>query len=142
MQKRLFLTAAILLTTAFQPFTAEARDTSKCDLKKNITLNINLGNTFIPADEVGTYITSRIAEVETLAKDAGVEKIFVQNMNYNVNSYKNNNYNQPPVNGQFRLNGSINFQIQGEKEPTSLLKALDEKGYNVNFRVNANRQCR
>ncbi len=136
----------ILSTAVVQPAKAiEAMlvrtDMSQCEMNKNMTLGINFNNVFVTAEESGAYVQTKITEIETIAKENGVEKILIQNMNYNINSV-HGSYNQPKVEGQFRLHGNINFQLQGDKEPVNLLKALDEKGYNVNFRVNANRQCR
>ena len=111
-----------------------------CKMVETATVGINFNNVPTDIKSAKSYTQEKADEVITIAKDLGIEDIIVQNMNYNV--YSNNGGGcSGAVASQYNLNGNISFQIADAEKAANLMEAISEKGYKVNFNMNAYRQC-
>lgn len=147
--RTLLLSSAFLLLTAL-PAVAESVATiaapagagnSRCRLVETANFGINFGNVSLDAASAKSYVNDRIAEVQAMAKEVGLDSLEISNMNYNLYS-NNNGYayagSAPP---QLQLNGNVAFLVSDVAKGTLLMEKASQKGFNVTFSLNANRQC-
>lgn len=137
------ITALFVITT--MSVTASAKQVSSsytqtCKMVETVTLNINFNNIPIELKEASGFMEQKAEDVTAKAADLGIEKIDIQNMSYNVYSYNNGGCNAGAT-SQFQLNGSFSFQLKDSKKAITLMESLSDMGYNVNFNMNAYRQC-
>ncbi len=105
-------------------------------------LGINFSNVPIELKSSKSYVQQKADEILAIAADLAIEDIHIQNMNYNIytnnNNYNNCNKDTPST---YQLNGNISFQMPNAANAEKLMEAIGDKGYNVNFNMNAYRQC-
>lgn len=149
--RTLLLSSALLLLTA-APAMAEVVATvaapagassPRCRLIETVNFGINFGNVTLDAASARSYVNDRIAEVQTMAKEIGLDSLEVNNMNYNLYS-NTNNYTyagsaQPQI--QLQLNGNVTFIMADANKAMELMEKVSQKGFNVTFSLNAHRQC-
>ncbi|MBK9585029.1 MAG: hypothetical protein KA099_04415 [Alphaproteobacteria bacterium] len=116
-----------------------------CKLVETVQFGVNFNNINVDPKTAKTYMDEKIAELRALAADLGIEKLEIQNLNYSV---YNNNYNYggcgaapAPATPVVQLNGNVSFIVEDSAKGTALMEKAGEKGYNVNFNLNAYRQC-
>ena len=114
-----------------------------CSMVETATVGINFSNVPIDINSAKSYTQEKADEVMALAADLGIEDITLQNLNYNVYSnYSGGCQGGATQIGQYTLSGGISFQVNsGAEKAAMLMEAIGEKGYNVNFNMNAYRQC-
>lgn len=144
LKKSLFLfalTAGVMLTLPATARTIAQPSGQKCEMVENVTLGLNFNNVPVKIAEAREYITSKSEEIESIATELGIEDLEIQNMNYNI--YANNHGGcHMQVDGmEYRMNGGMSFKMQDAEKASVLMERLGEKGYMVNFNMNAYRQC-
>lgn len=146
---RTLLLSSVLLLFMAAPAVAESVVTiaapagvnPRCRLIETANFGINFGNVALDAASAKSYVNDRIAEVQAMAKEVGLDSLEISNMNYNLYS-NNNGYayagSAPP---QLQLNGNVSFLVSDVAKGTLLMEKASQKGFNVTFSLNANRQC-
>ena len=133
---------AVTSAHASKPVMASADSKSpNCEMKKNVSVNVSFNNPQSEMLNSEDHITSKIAEVKSVAAELGIEELIIQSYNLNINS---NNYGGCGFNSGknvYGINGSINTQVKPADKGEAFLEALVEKGYTGNLYLNANRQC-
>lgn len=112
-----------------------------CKMVETANLGINFSNVPIELKSSKSYVQQKADEVLAIAADLAIEDIHIQNMNYNI--YTNNNYNNcnKDTPSTYQLSGNVSFQMPNAANAEKLMEAIGDKGYNVNFNMNAYRQC-
>ncbi len=136
---------APLKTTVADIAVAPAPTGQNCKMIETVQFGVNFSNVNVDPKAAKTFVDDKIAELRTLAADIGIEKLEVQSLNYSI---YNNNYNYggcgaapAPTPALLQLNGNISFIVDDSAKGTALMEKAGEKGYNVNFNLNAYRQC-
>ncbi|PCJ99718.1 MAG: hypothetical protein COA45_02550 [Zetaproteobacteria bacterium] len=111
-----------------------------CTMVENATLSVSFSNVPIELKNTQTYIEGKADEIMLVAKDLNIEKMHVNNINYNVYTTNSGgcNANTP---SKYSLNGGVSFKIEDTEKAAALMEAIGEKGYQVNFSMNGYRQC-
>ncbi len=116
--------------------------TKDCKMVETANLGINFSNVPIELKSSKSYVQQKADEILAMAADLAIDDIHIQNMNYNIytnnNNYNNCNKDTPST---YQLNGNISFQMPNAANAEKLMEAIGDKGYNVNFNMNAYRQC-
>lgn len=119
-----------------------APDGKNCKMVETANLGINFSNVPIELKSSKSYVQQKADEILTIAADLAIENIHIQNMNYNIytnnNNYNNCNKDTPAT---YQLSGNVSFQMPNAANAEKLMEAIGDKGYNVNFNMNAYRQC-
>ena len=128
---------------AIAPIAAPNAGTQKCSLVETVNFGVNFGNVILDLSSARSYVNDRIAEMQAMAKEVGIDELEINNMNYNLYSDSNNythaaNTKAEP---QLRLNGSVSFVITDAEKGTALMEKAISQGFNVNFSMNAYRRC-
>ena len=115
-----------------------------CEMVETSTFGVNFNNVSIAIGESKKYMDDRMAEIETAARDVGLQKFEIQNSSMNVYS---NNYNSgcgatPTAPAQYMLNGSLSYNVDDIAKASELAKKIEALGYSVNLNSNAYRQCK
>jgi hypothetical protein len=131
------------------PASAEPMDRAerKCTSREEVNLSVTFENQIIEVKQAVTYIDDRIKEIEALAKESGVGEIELKGKTVNINSNQNKYRHQiqglpEPSPTAVSLNGSANFSLENGEQAGAFIEALQNKGFNINFRMSMNRQCR
>ena len=148
MKKFKIIFAVFLLASGFLVFPLAAKSRimapgqgQNCEMVKTATLSINFSNVPTEIKDTQSYVDKKVDAVLKIADGLDVESIHIQNMSYNV--YSNNSGGcHGNVSARYNLNGNVSFQIGNAEKAAALLEKLDDEGYNVNFNMNAYRQCR
>ena len=111
----------------------------RCPMKENAQLGVNFNNQPVELDALKDYMQSKIDEIQAIAADMGVEDLVVQSMNYNI--YNNYGGGIPATKPSYMMNGNLAFTLGSASQGAGLMEKLGEKGYIVNFNMNAYRQC-
>tara|TARA_R110002095_G_scaffold206163_2_gene189983 strand:- start:783 stop:1232 length:450 start_codon:yes stop_codon:yes gene_type:complete len=111
-----------------------------CKMVETATLGINFSNIPVDLKSSKSFIQQKADEILAIAADLGIDDIQVQNMNYSIYSNNNGGCNASTA-SVYQLSGNVSFQIPNAGKAESLMQALGEKSYNVNFNMNAYRQC-
>ncbi|MCB1681588.1 MAG: hypothetical protein H6858_07400 [Rhodospirillales bacterium] len=157
--KKLFLCVSSIALSI--PLSAQAQETKavkadiivaapvpqNCKLVETVQFGVNFSNVSVDPKTAKSFMDDKISELRALAKDLGIENLEIQNLNYSI--YNNNyNYNYANCGGApasapavMQLNGNVSFIVGDSAKGTALMEKAGEKGYNVNFNMNAYRQC-
>jgi len=111
-----------------------------CEMVESATLGVNFSNVAIELKASKSFIQQKADEIMALAADLAISDITIQNMNYNIYSGSNSGCSKPAQQA-YQLSGNISFKMPDAMLAEKLMEALGEKGYNVNFNMNAYRQC-
>lgn len=119
----------------------------KCTSREEVNLTVNFENQLIEVKEAVTFIDNRIKEIEALAKESGVAEIELKgksvNINSNQNKYRQQMQGMPaPSPTAVSLSGNASFSLENGDQAGAFIEALQNKGFNINFRMSMNRQCR
>lgn len=144
MKPVIFLLTLLIYTLSVS---AEARTSNyegleSCPMTEQTQVNINFNSQYSDLQQVKKVMDNKVEEIETMAKKAGIEKIVLQSMNYNIyaNRDYNNNFNDP-AQRIYQLNGSLSFNVEPADNAIKLMEMLNDKGYNGGLNVNKYRRC-
>lgn len=104
-------------------------------MTENAQISINFNGVEADVALVKTKFDGKMAELEKLLKEAGLEKFEMQSMNYNINPQ---NYGGS-MNSMFQYNGSLSYTILPSDKATSLMAELTKKGFQASVNVSAYR---
>jgi hypothetical protein len=114
-----------------------------CEMVETSTFGVNFNNISIQIGDAKKYMDARMTEIETAAKDVGLQKFEIQNSSMNVYS---NNYSggcgAATAPAQYQLNGSLSYNVDDIAKASELAKKIETLGYSVNLNSNAYRQCK
>lgn len=113
-----------------------------CRMIETNTLVVNFNNIPVTVSKAKAFMDERVAEIETLAKQAGLQKFELNSLNYSV--YGNSTGGGcgemvAPV--QYILSGSVGYTLDDVTKAESLIKQIEAKGYQINLNSNAYKQC-
>lgn len=149
--KSVLTLAALAFLGGFTASSASAepmdRAERKCTSREEVNLSVNFENQIIEVKQAVTYIDDRIKEIEAIAKESGVGEIELKGKTVNINSNQNKYRHQmqglpEPSPTAVSLNGSANFSLENGEQAGAFIESLQNKGFNINFRMSMNRQCR
>lgn len=127
---------------------AQAEDpvAKKCVAHEEVTLSVNFSNQLLEIKEAIKFIDNKIAEIEAIAKESGVEGLEQRGKNVNINS-NNARYPHMQQGAQIsptavNLNGSASFTLENSENTGAFIETLQTKGFNINFRMSTNSRCR
>lgn len=148
-KKTVLLSCALLIAAgpAFAEsvvsISAPAVNNKGCRFVETANFGINFGNVTLDALAAKTYVSEKIAEIQAMAQTVGLETLEINSINYNL--YSNaNNYTYAgsmPPQPQLQLSGNITFIVTDPQKGVYLMQEAAQKGFNVNFSLNAYRQC-
>jgi uncharacterized protein YggE len=104
-------------------------------MTENAQISINFNGVETDASVVKTKFDGKMAEIEKLLKEAGLDKFEMQSMNYSINPQ---NYGGGG-NSMFSYNGSLSYMVQPSGKATTLMAELTKKGYQTSVNVSAYR---
>lgn len=113
-----------------------------CKMVESATVSLSFNNVPVTLETAKKDVDERMAQIETLAKDAGISNLVVQNVNYNV--YGNNSGGCVSASGDttsYVLNGSISLLLESADQAGEFVKSVSGKGFIANLNVNSYRQC-
>lgn len=145
--KNYMLMIAFLLyavSTSAECRTANYDDLSSCPMIDQSQVNINFNSRYSDLNQIKELMDNKIKEVEAMAKQAGIEKIVLQSMNYNIYANDRNAYTDivDEENKRiYQLNGNISFNIEPADNALELMEMLINKGYFGGLNVNKYRRC-
>ena len=137
----LFLGLFIAPTVNAKMALARSDSGQNCKMVETATLGINFNNVPIELKSSKSYVQQKADEILTLAADLAIEDIHIQNMNYNIYTNNYGGCNNTSTPSSYQLNGNVSFQMPNAENAEKLMEFIGEKGYNVNFNMNAYRQC-
>ncbi len=113
---------------------------AKCTSNNNATLRINFKESSASLKQLTSFVSNKTDEIMVLAQDLNIEDLHIQTMSYNIqnkaHSYRTDN--KTP----YSLNGSVTFATKNTDKAASFAEVVDEKGFNINFRVSTSQRCR
>ena len=112
----------------------------ECSMVETANVGVNFNNIETELKESRSYIDKKVDDISAIALGLGIEDLEINSLNYNI--YSNNSGGCNASNNGYRLNGNISFKMSNSEKAAELMEALNEKNYNVNFNMNAYRQCR
>lgn len=149
--KSVLTLAALAFLGGFTASSASAepmdRAERKCTSREEVNLSVSFENQIIEVKQAVTYIDDRIKEIEAIAKESGVPEIELKGKTVNINSNQNKYRHQmqglpEPSPTAVSLNGNASFSLENGEQAGAFIEALQNKGFNINFRMSMNRQCR
>lgn len=147
-----FLVSTVFLGTAF-PVAAEKMttlpaiipavpaDQQNCKMVESVNVSLSFGNVPVALEEIKAKVDGLLAEVNALGKDAGIESLTIQNMNYSIYGTSNGYPVAANTGAVYTLSGSFTLQIDSAEKATALMKVLSGKSFVPNMNVNSYRQC-
>ena len=146
MNKILLCTLVTMVSmTAFNSFAKSIRASNSndltCDMVETATLGVSFNQVPISLDGFQAYIDGKRDEIFNFAADLEIADIVLHNMNYNINYY-NQGGSPSAEEKSYVMNGSLSFQMKDADKAPLLMEKVGALGYQVNFNVNAYRQCR
>jgi uncharacterized protein YggE len=128
---------------------APAGGAPDCPMHDDTTVNVSFNNNNEKdISVVKALVDRKTAEVQAIAKEAGVTSLDLQSMNYSINANGNNSGgcsasedSAAPANMNYQVYGNLNFKIQPADKGTAFLEMLVKKGFNANLNVNTYKQC-
>ena len=126
---------------------AEARssnygDIESCPMTEQTQVNINFNSRYADLKQIKDLMENRVKEIETMAEKAGIEKIVLQSMNYNIYANRGDPDNFGETEERiYQLNGSMSFHVDPADNAIELMEMLNKKGYNGGMNVNKYRRC-
>lgn len=116
-------------------------DSRSCEMVETATLGVSFNQVPVKLDGFQEYINMKRDEIFNLAADLQITDIVLQNMNYNINYFYNNGFPRDEKK-DYVMNGNLSFQMKDADKAPLLMEKVGALGYQVNFNVNAYRQCR
>lgn len=122
-------------------------DEKKCVMREEVNLTVNFNKQILEVRPALTFIDGEIAKIEAQAQENGVTDLELKSKNVNISSNVNQFRYQQSPGGQISptsvsLHGSAGFTMDNNQNAGAFVEALQTKGYNINFRMSSNRQCR
>ena len=102
-----------------------------CAMQETATMNINFNSTEDQITSVQSKFDSRIADIQKLSKQAGVDKLNLTSMSYSVSAQ--NNYGT----SQYNISGNISFTVVPSSKGIAFMTLLTQKGFQPNLSVSA-----
>tara|TARA_B100001989_G_C24550023_1_gene473744 strand:+ start:507 stop:947 length:441 start_codon:yes stop_codon:yes gene_type:complete len=112
----------------------------KCKMVETVTVGMNFNVQGIELGEAKSLMENKMAEIENIATSLEISNMELQNYSYNI--YANSTgCGHGASNNLYQFNGNLSFKLDSADKTDALMDALAEKGFNVNFNMNAYRQC-
>lgn len=140
----MLITAVLLysLSVNAESRTSNIEEMASCPMTEQTQVNINFNSQYADLKQIKELMDNKVEEIEAMAKKAGIEKIVLQSMNYNIyaNRGYQNNFDGPDQR-VYQLNGSMSFNVEPADNAIELMEMLNNKGYNGGMNVNKYRRC-
>ena len=124
--------------------TSNIDDISSCPMTEQTQVNINFNSRYADLKQIKDLMDNKVEEIEAMAKKAGIVKIVLQSMNYNIYANNRDAYNDFIDDDDkriYQLNGSMSFNVQPADNAIELMEMLNNKGYNGGMNINKYRRC-
>lgn len=112
-----------------------------CKMVENVTINMSYNEQGIELANAKNMMDDKLAVVQDSATSLGIENIELQSYSYNIYANNNGGCGANTSSGNYQFNGNLSFLLKSADKTDELMKALSEKGFYVNFNLNAYRQC-
>lgn len=130
-----FSTSPVLAKVAFAERVASyVSPVSSGCMTENAQINVNFNGVESDPALVKGKFDAKMAEIEKALKDAGLDKVEMQSMNYNINPQ---NYGSASTVVQY--NGNISYTVAPSGKATSVMADLIKKGFQASVNVSAYR---
>ena len=144
--KKLFLITLFVISSpalASEKFDMRSAITGQnCSMVETASVSMSFNEQGIDLAKASKLMDEKRATVQEVATGLGIEGIELQSYSYNV--YANNNGGcggSTASTENYQFNGNLSFLLRSADKSEALMKALSEKGFYVNFNLNAYRQC-
>lgn len=111
-----------------------------CGMQKQIGVNVNFNIKAATLMEAKAKFDEKIGQVETFAKQQGIQKFDLQSMNYNIYASQTDDDGDGVATKSYQLNGSSSYQLDSEESAFKIGEFLEKQKFQVNINANAYRQ--
>ncbi|MDD9900277.1 MAG: SIMPL domain-containing protein [Alphaproteobacteria bacterium] len=116
-----------------------------CALEGKASVRVQFKDSSVDIEKVQEYVDTKMKSAQAQAKEAGLTSVEIQSMNYSLRT-QNNNYNDCSKENldkpDFRVNGSVTFEVEPREKAAAFMALLTKQGYEANLNVNAYKRCR
>ncbi|PCJ97254.1 MAG: hypothetical protein COA45_09950 [Zetaproteobacteria bacterium] len=135
----------VVSMAAFDSFAKSKRASNlndpTCDMVETATLGVSFNQIPVALDGFQAYINSKRDKIFKLAADLEISDIVLHNINYNI--IHNNQGGYPSAEEKYYvMNGGLSFKMKDANKVPLLMEKVSALGFQVNFNMNAYRQCR
>lgn len=103
-----------------------------CAMTETAQISVNWNGGSASIKDVRGKFDERMKKIEALAKEAGIEKLELQNQSYNINT-NNNGYGD--ISG-YQYNGSASYTVTPAEKAPDLLELLTKNKIQSSLNVN------
>ena len=138
--KALYLSAILLTASSAFATEAVARKVASGGCTDKITSNvsININDKAPNLKEAKAVFDNNINQVKAMAKEAGIEELFVQSLNYSLNPNQHYpGHGGKPIVSFYNISGSINLRMDNEEQTMKFAEFLTKKDIHASVNMNS-----
>ncbi len=112
----------------------------KCPAQEEVTINVTFNSREKTIRDAKNSFDSRVQEVENFARQAGVKKFTVTNMNYSINPQPQYGMNGVVVGiTEYQLSGNVGYQLDNSETGVALVEQLARQNIQAALNVSSYR---
>jgi len=112
-----------------------------CEMTETVSVSMSFNEQEIDLANARGMMDDKLGTVQEIATGLGIENLELQSYSYNIYANNNGGCSTSSSARNYQLNGNLSFMLKSADKSDELMKALSEKGFYVNFNLNAYRQC-
>ncbi|MDH5722736.1 MAG: hypothetical protein OEY94_05375 [Alphaproteobacteria bacterium] len=110
-------------------------------MTETVSVSMSFNEQEIDLANARGMMDDKLGTVQEIATGLGIENLELQSYSYNIYANNNGGCSTSSSARNYQLNGNLSFMLKSADKSDELMKALSEKGFYVNFNLNAYRQC-